>query len=72
MNLSSQLENVSKLQPQNDAIIWHSGSISFAKFFNMASCIGSALVKKFKLKKINWFRNKDFKINQQNFNKRQT
>ena len=51
MNLSSQLENVSKLQPQNDAIIWHSGSISFAKFFNMASCIGSALVKKFKLKK---------------------
>jgi hypothetical protein len=31
-----------------------------------------SIIKKFKLKKINWFRNKDFKINQQNFNKRQT
>lgn len=28
-----------------------------------------SIVKKFKLKKINWFREKDYKINQQNFNK---
>ena len=51
MNFYSQLERIVKLQPQNSAIFWDGGKLNYLEFCNLANSIGSALSKKFKLKK---------------------
>ncbi len=51
MNLFDQLEIRTKIQPSHSAIEWNSGTLSYGKFLNIANSIGSALYKKFRLKK---------------------
>ena len=51
MNFYSQLEKIAKIQPERNAIFWEGGNLNYLDFCHMANSIGSALSKKFNLKK---------------------
>ena len=51
MNFYSQLEKIAKIQPERNAIFWEGGNLNYLDFFHMANSIGTALSKKFNLKK---------------------
>lgn len=51
MNFYSHLESIVKISPKTTAIAWESGILNFFQFHDLANNIGSALYRKFNLKK---------------------